>query len=69
MYVQNLTLLFAFQDFARTAEGIFRYSERRADLDKWYKTLMTAMFEAIIRISSEHPKTPQQVVKMGMFTC
>jgi hypothetical protein len=55
------------QDFARTAEGIFRNSDRRTDLDKWYKIIMLAMFEAIPRIASEHTKTPSQVVKMGML--
>lgn len=57
---------FAFQDFARTSEEIFKNSDRRADLDKWYTKLVSAMFEAIPRIAAEHPKTPSEVVKMGM---
>lgn len=54
-----------YQDFAKIAEKIFQNSERRNDLDKWYKNLMLAVFEAIPRIGVEHPKTPHQVVKMG----
>lgn len=53
------------QDFARTSEEIFKNSERRADLDKWYTKLVSAMFDTIPRIAAEHPKTPSEVVKMG----
>lgn len=60
-YVEN------FGPFARTAERIFRNSDRKVDLDKWYTKLLGTMFEAIIAQSAEHHKTPQEVVKMGNF--
>nr|CAD7576460.1 unnamed protein product [Timema californicum] len=56
-----------FEDFARTAESIFKNTERRNDLDKWYTKLMGAMFEAILRNAAEHHKTPEEVVKMENF--
>nr|CAD7407264.1 unnamed protein product [Timema poppensis] len=56
-----------FEDFARTAESIFKNTERRNDLDKWYTKLMGAMFEAILRNAVEHHKTPEEVVKMENF--
>lgn len=56
-----------FEEFAHTAELIFKNTERRNDLDKWHLKLVTAMFEEIPRIASEHPKTPQEVVKMENF--
>nr|CAD7453058.1 unnamed protein product [Timema tahoe] len=56
-----------FEDFARTAESIFKNTERRNDLDKWYTKLMGAMFEAIPRNAAEHHKTPEEVVKMENF--
>lgn len=58
-YVEN------FGSFARTAEKIFKNSDRKVDLEKWYTKLMSAMFEAIALHSKEHHKTPQEVVKMG----
>lgn len=60
-YVEN------FEEFAVTAESIFRESDRRADLDKWYTKLIKAMFEGISIHAMEHSKTPHQVVKMGTF--
>ncbi|XP_034249053.1 exocyst complex component 1 isoform X2 [Thrips palmi] len=56
-----------FEDFARTSEEIFKNSDRRADLDKWYTKLVSAMFDAIPRIAAEHPKTPSEVVKMENY--
>lgn len=53
------------QEFANTAENIFKNTERRTDLDKWYVRLMGTMFETIQSISADHPKTPPEVVKMG----
>jgi len=35
-----------FEDFVELAESIFRDSERRTDIDKAYKTLIEAVFEA-----------------------
>ncbi|XP_071451140.1 exocyst complex component 1 isoform X2 [Hetaerina americana] len=56
-----------FEDFAKTAESIFKGSERRADLDKWYTKLVGAMFEAIPRTALEQHRTPAEVVKMENF--
>lgn len=56
-----------FEDFAKTAESIFKGSERRADLDKWYAKLVGAMFEAIPRTAIEQHRTPAEVVKMENF--
>lgn len=60
-YVEN------FEEFANTAESIFRKAERRNDLDKWYIQLVKAMFEQIPQHAAEHAKTPHQVVKMENF--
>lgn len=59
-YVDN------FEEFSRTAEAIFRKSDRRTDLDKWYVQLVDTIFEHIPVHASEH-KTPDQVVKMENF--
>uniref|UniRef100_A0A0V0G9U3 Putative exocyst protein sec3 n=1 Tax=Triatoma dimidiata TaxID=72491 RepID=A0A0V0G9U3_TRIDM len=56
-----------FEVFAKTAESIFKESDRRADLDKWYVKLIGAMFEAIPTIAMDHPKTPPEVIKMENF--
>ena len=60
-YVEN------FGPFARIAEKIFKNSDRKVDLEKCYTKLVDAMFEAINIHSGEHHKTPQEVIKMGMF--
>lgn len=60
-YVEN------FEEFSNTAESIFRKTERRTDLDKWYVQLVNAIFEYIPLHASEHPKTPDQVVRMENF--
>ncbi|XP_031637520.1 exocyst complex component 1 [Contarinia nasturtii] len=60
-YVEN------FEQFSNTAENIFRKTERRTDLDKWYIQLIDAIFEHIPVHASEHPKTPDQVVRMENF--
>lgn len=60
-YVEN------FEEFAKTAEAIFRKTERRNDLDKWYLKLVDAIFECIPSHAQDHPKTPQQVIKMENF--
>ncbi|XP_011298132.1 exocyst complex component 1 [Fopius arisanus] len=60
-YVDN------FGPFARAGEKIFKNSDRKVDLDKWYTKLVGAMFEGISVHSSEHPKTPQEVIKMENF--
>ncbi|XP_053987113.1 exocyst complex component 1 [Hylaeus volcanicus] len=60
-YVEN------FEPFARVAEKIFKNSDRKVDLEKWYTKLVSTMFEAIVNHSREHHKTPQEVVKMENF--
>lgn len=60
-YVEN------FEEFSSTAESIFRKAGRRNDLDKWYLKLVDAIFECIPLHAQEHPKTPQQVIKMENF--
>jgi hypothetical protein len=56
-----------FEEFATLTENIFRKSERRTDLDKWYLKLVDAIFQGINQLSLEHPKTPSQVVKMENY--
>lgn len=60
-YVEN------FEEFATLTESIFRKSERRTDLDKWYIKLVEAIFQGINQLSIDHPKTPSQVVKMENY--
>lgn len=60
-YVEN------FEEFSSTAENIFRKSERRTDLDKWYMKILETIFQQIDQHAKEHPKTPLQVVKMENF--
>ncbi|XP_076297981.1 exocyst complex component Sec3 [Lasioglossum baleicum] len=56
-----------FEHFAKTAEKIFKNSDRKVDLEKWYTKLVSAMFEAIVIHSREHHKTPPEVIKMENF--
>lgn len=56
-----------FEPFARTVERIFKNSDRKVDLEKWYTKLVGTMFEAIVTHSREHHKTPQEVIKMENF--
>ena len=51
--------------FAKTGEAVFKKSERRGDLDKWYVMLVASMIENIPRVAIEHQRTPPEVVKMG----
>nr|XP_039251957.1 exocyst complex component 1-like isoform X3 [Styela clava] len=51
-----------FEDFAELAESIFKDSHRRNDLDKAYKGLIKAVFDAIERLAMESYKTPREVV-------
>ncbi|XP_016845860.1 exocyst complex component 1 isoform X1 [Nasonia vitripennis] len=60
-YVEN------FGPFAKTAENIFKNSDRKIDLEKWYTKLISTMFEAIVSHSTEHHKTPPEVIKMENF--
>ncbi|XP_054712659.1 LOW QUALITY PROTEIN: exocyst complex component 1-like [Uloborus diversus] len=56
-----------FEKFARQAESIFKTSERRTDLDRWYSKLVKVMFDEVVKISAEHQKTPQEVIQMENF--
>ncbi|XP_045608376.1 exocyst complex component 1 isoform X2 [Procambarus clarkii] len=56
-----------FEEFAKTAESVFKKSDRRADLDKWYIRLVLAMFEYIPRVAIEHQRTPPEVIKMENY--
>ncbi|XP_013397565.1 exocyst complex component 1 isoform X1 [Lingula anatina] len=56
-----------FEDFAHQAEAIFQGSDRRADLDKAYSKLIRTVFEQLLRISTDHPKTPKDVVLMENY--
>ncbi|EEC10565.1 exocyst complex component sec3, putative, partial [Ixodes scapularis] len=62
-----LPFISQFEEFAQQAEAVFRGSDRRADLDKWYTRLVRAMFEAIGRLASDHQRTPPEVVRMENF--
>ncbi|CAB4057241.1 EXOC1 [Lepeophtheirus salmonis] len=56
-----------FEGFVVTAESVFKTTERRSDLDKWYGTLLNEMMNSIVRLSFEHSKTPSDVVQMENF--
>ena len=62
-----LPFVINFEEFAKTAECVFKKSERRTDLDKWYVRLVTAMFEHIPRVAAEHQRTPPEVIKMENY--
>lgn len=55
------------QDFAIMAESIFGSSARRSDLEKWYARMLTAIFDAIMRLANDGGKTPGEVVRMENF--
>lgn len=55
-----------FEEFARNANCLLK-SDRRADLEKWYIRLVDTMIEYIAVHSSEHSKTPSQVIKMENY--
>lgn len=61
-YVEN------FRHFAKSTDTIFENSDRKVDMEKWYTKLIGTMFDAIMKHSAEHNKTPQEVVKMGERT-
>lgn len=56
-----------FREFAERSEAIVMGTDRRADLDKSYITLIDAVFKTIERVATEHPKTPPDVIKFGML--
>lgn len=56
-----------FEEFSMIIENIFRNSERRVDVDKWYTRLVRAMFDVIPRIALENSKIPADVIKMDNY--
>jgi len=54
-------------DFLTLTERIFRDSDRRSDIEKWYITMLISISDNIPRIAKEHGKTPQQVVIMENY--
>merc|ERR1711992_449780 len=56
-----------FERFVTTTEAIFRSSERRVDLEKWYGLLVASMITAIARISFQHARTPADCIKMENY--
>ncbi|KAL1138810.1 hypothetical protein AAG570_008872 [Ranatra chinensis] len=56
-----------FEEFVKTAESVFKETDRRTDLDKWYTKIVGAMFESIPIIAADHQKTPPEVIKMENF--
>ncbi|KAK3099143.1 hypothetical protein FSP39_000104 [Pinctada imbricata] len=58
----------SFEGFATQAESIFRGSQRHAHLDKAYATLVSVIYEQIVRVANEHPKTPKEVVMMAVLS-
>ncbi|CAG5054706.1 unnamed protein product [Parnassius apollo] len=53
------------EQMAAECEAIFARGGRRADLERWYLALGTAMLRAIQR--AEHPRTPRAVVHMENY--
>ncbi|TRY63894.1 hypothetical protein TCAL_07692 [Tigriopus californicus] len=62
-----LSFVINFEGFVNTTEGIFKGSERRSDLEKWYIILVQEMCFVIARISRDHAKTPAEVIKMENY--
>ncbi|XP_064608432.1 exocyst complex component 1-like isoform X2 [Liolophura sinensis] len=56
-----------FEQFANQAENIFRGSNRRSNLEKAYTELVRTIFDQIVRVANEHPKTPREVVMLENF--
>ena len=65
-FVPNRVTFFL-QEFSTIIENIFRTSERRVDVDKWYTRLVRAMLDVIPRIAVENSKTPPDIIKMGII--
>ncbi|KAI5633341.1 exocyst complex component sec3 domain-containing protein [Phthorimaea operculella] len=58
-----LSFVAEFEELSRACEAIFLKNARRADLERWYLTLATAMLHAIHH--ADHPRTPKAIVHMG----
>lgn len=57
-----------FECLGRQAELIFRTAgARRTDIDRWYTVLVRSMFDAIDRLSTEHHKTPAEMVRIENY--
>ncbi|XP_052078760.1 exocyst complex component 1-like isoform X1 [Mytilus californianus] len=56
-----------FGEFASQAESIFKGSDRHTHLDKSYSALVKVVFQQIDRVSTEHGKTPREVVMLENF--
>ncbi|XP_052076459.1 exocyst complex component 1-like, partial [Mytilus californianus] len=53
-----------FGEFANQTENIFKVSDRHTHLDKSYSALVKVVYQQIDRISTEHGKTPREVVML-----
>lgn len=58
-----LSFIAEFEELSRACEGIFRLGSRRADLERWYLTLATAMLQQIQ--AADHPRTPKALIHTG----
>ena len=57
-----------FEQFAKQAESVFKNaSARRADIDRWYITLVRTIVETINHLSREHHKTPAEIIKLENY--
>jgi hypothetical protein len=57
-----------FEIFAKQAGNIYKNSgARRTDIDKWYKILITKMFEMINNLAKQHHKTPGEMVLLENY--
>lgn len=60
-----------FETFAKQTENVVKYGpQRRADIDRWYVTLMEKIFQSIARIAKEHQrvyKTPSQMIELENY--
>lgn len=57
-----------FEVFAKQAENVYKNSgARRTDIDKWYKSLISKMFEMINTLSKQHYKTPEEMALLENY--
>merc|ERR1712179_855873 len=56
-----------FESFVTSTESVFKNSDRRSDLDKWYSIIVSEMINSINRLANEHSKTPSEVIRMENF--
>uniref|UniRef100_A0A2A4JCV4 Exocyst complex component Sec3 C-terminal domain-containing protein n=1 Tax=Heliothis virescens TaxID=7102 RepID=A0A2A4JCV4_HELVI len=60
-----LSFLQELEELSGACERIFVSSGRRADLDRWYVSLASAMLQAVQH--AEHPRTPRAVLHMENY--